>query len=166
MTPAAQVGSHGSHSIAPTTTSEPRGSLTTAERNRSCSERKRARRSAIAARPRSGPPLITRRVGSPPVCESITRTLRIARMASRSFAAHSSKSFDSTQSPPSRKVKWSDKATDQPRNLLSKLRLQKTLGRILHFMYTISIRQGYLQQPAGAIAHTTEIPYDSCDRPR
>src|SRR6266496_33195 len=166
MTPAAQVGSHGSHSIAPTTTSEPRGSLTMAERNRSCSEQKRVRRSAIEARPRSGPPLITRRVGSPPVCESITRTLRISRMASRSFAAHSSKSFDSTQRPPSRKVKWSDKATDQPRNLLTKLRLQKHRAEsfILCIQYP-GVKDIY-SKPAGAIAYTTEIPSDSCDNPR
>ena len=73
MTPAAQRGSDGSQSSAPTITSEPRGSLTTAERKRSYSVRKRSRRSASVPSPRSGPPSTTSRVGSPPVCESMTR---------------------------------------------------------------------------------------------
>src|SRR6185436_17763552 len=72
MTPAAASGSEGSHSSAPTMTSDPRGSFTTAERNSSCRDRKQARRSAMLPAPRSGPPAITTRVGSPPVCESIT----------------------------------------------------------------------------------------------
>ncbi len=54
-------------------TSEPRGSFTTADRNPSCRSRKTARRSAIEPLPRAGPPSITTRVGSPPVCVSITR---------------------------------------------------------------------------------------------
>ncbi len=48
-------------------TSDPRGSLTTAERNVSCWSRKTASRSAIVPEPSSGPPAITTRVGSPPV---------------------------------------------------------------------------------------------------
>src|ERR1043166_1563442 len=61
----------GSTSKAPTITSEPRGSFTMAERNRSCCSRKIFSRSAIVPRPSSGPPLITIRVGSPPVLESM-----------------------------------------------------------------------------------------------
>src|SRR5438067_527202 len=72
MTPATHAGSAGSHSNAPTSTSEPRGSLTTAERNSSKSARKRDRRSLKLPRPRSGPPATTTRVGSPAVWESMT----------------------------------------------------------------------------------------------
>src|SRR5688500_18205911 len=74
MTPAAQVASCGRTIIAPTRTSEPRGSLTTAERNQSCFSRSRCTRSASGPSPTSGAPSITTRVGSPPVCESTTRT--------------------------------------------------------------------------------------------
>src|ERR1700693_1225076 len=74
MTPASLDGSEGSQSSAPTIASLPRGSLTTAERKPSKSLRKRSRRSVIGPRPRSGPPATTTRVGSPPVCESITLT--------------------------------------------------------------------------------------------
>src|SRR5579863_10610174 len=79
MTPAAQAGSRGSHNNAPTMTSEPRGSFTIADRKLSCSVRKRSSRWVRGPWPRSGPPLTTTRVGSPPVWESITRTLRILR---------------------------------------------------------------------------------------
>src|SRR5580692_6650587 len=74
MTPAAQVGSRGSESSPPTMTSEPRGSLTIAERKLSCWVRKHSKRSTREPGPRSGPPLTISRVGSPPVWESITRT--------------------------------------------------------------------------------------------
>src|SRR5262245_9123364 len=77
MTPAAHVESVGSQSNAPTTTSDPLGSLTTDERKESCSVRNCSSLSASGPRPRSGPPSTTRRVGSPPVWESITFTLRI-----------------------------------------------------------------------------------------
>src|SRR5690242_12245004 len=79
MTPAAQLESQGSHSRPPTTTSDPRGSFTIAERNSSYALRNRASRSVSDPRPRSGPPATTSRVGSPPVCESTTRTLRTSR---------------------------------------------------------------------------------------
>src|SRR5262249_20143914 len=81
MTPATQGGWAGRHGRAPRMTSEPRGSLTRAARKASCRSRKMARRSAMLPRPRSGPPATTTRVGSPPVCESITwmrSTLAIA----------------------------------------------------------------------------------------
>src|SRR5271165_2971491 len=75
MTPASQEGSAGSHSRAPTMASLPRGSFTTAERNPSNWERKRASRSAMlpwpSSGPKSDPPATTTRVGSPPVWESI-----------------------------------------------------------------------------------------------
>src|SRR6266498_2820337 len=93
MTPAAQLGSDGSHKRAPTTTSEPRGSFTTAERNWSYWSRKRANRSVNGPRPRSGPPLTTSRVGSPPVCESTTRTLRTSCSASDLFAVRLSSTW-------------------------------------------------------------------------
>src|SRR6267378_2183889 len=73
MTPAAHVRSTGSHNRAPTITSDPRGSFTTADRKLSYWERKRSCRSAKGPVPRSGPPLTTNRVGSPPVWESMTR---------------------------------------------------------------------------------------------
>src|SRR5436190_7022546 len=69
-----------SSSKAPTITSDPRGSFTIADRNRSCSSRNRFRRSEIGPLPRSGPPLITTRVGSPAVCESMTSMRRISRL--------------------------------------------------------------------------------------
>src|SRR5437899_1420335 len=72
MTPAAHERSAGFRSSAPTSTSEPRGSFTTAERNGSYSRRKRSSRSGVLPAPRSGPPPMTTRVGSPPVWESIT----------------------------------------------------------------------------------------------
>src|SRR6516225_6933753 len=77
MTPAAQAGSTGSQSNPPTITSDPRGSLTTAERKSSYSLRNRSSLWARGPFPSSGPPLTTNRVGSPPVCESITRTFRL-----------------------------------------------------------------------------------------
>src|SRR5581483_8982302 len=79
MTPAAQLESQGSHSRPPTTTSDPRGSFTIAERNSSYALRNRASRSVSDPLPRSGPPATTSRVGSPPVWESTTRTLRTSR---------------------------------------------------------------------------------------
>src|ERR1700758_314797 len=74
MTPAAHVRSTGSQSNAPTTTSDPLGSFTTAERKLSWYSRNRSSLSARAPLPSSGPPLTTSRVGSPPVWESITLT--------------------------------------------------------------------------------------------
>src|SRR5580704_4012244 len=74
MTPAAHDGSVGSHNKAPTITSDPRGSFTSADRHASCSPRNFASRSLSGPDPKSGPPLITTRVGSPPVCESTTCT--------------------------------------------------------------------------------------------
>src|ERR1700710_279858 len=71
MTAAAHAGSSGSHNNAPTITSEPRGSVTTPERQSSCFVRRFSRRSASVPPPRSGPPDVTRRVGSPPVWESM-----------------------------------------------------------------------------------------------
>src|SRR5665213_1647699 len=71
MTAAIQAGSTGSTNNAPTMTSDPRGSFTMAERKRSCSSRKTLSRSATAPAPRFGPPDMTTRVGSPPVCESM-----------------------------------------------------------------------------------------------
>src|SRR5262245_57989207 len=79
MTPAAQVASAGSHSSPPTSASCPRGSLTIAVRKRSCRSRKTSRRVARLPPPRSGPPAITMRVGSPPVCESTTWTVDFTR---------------------------------------------------------------------------------------
>src|SRR5215831_2413716 len=76
ITPAAQSGSEGSQSIAPTTTSDPRGSFTTADRKKSWSLRNRSSRSDNGPAPKSGPPLTTKRVGSPPVWESTTRIRR------------------------------------------------------------------------------------------
>jgi hypothetical protein len=72
ITPATQAGSDGGNKIAPTMTSDPRGSLTTAERKVSYRSRNTARRSAIVPTPSSGPPAVTTRVGSPPVWVSIT----------------------------------------------------------------------------------------------
>src|SRR5437868_7468132 len=77
MTPAAQPGSAGSTSSAPTITSDARGSLTHAERKRSNSQPKRSRRSARLPLPRSGSPSTTTRVGSPPVWESTTLMRRM-----------------------------------------------------------------------------------------
>src|SRR6202795_2072645 len=74
ITPAAQLASSGSYSSAPTKTSDPLGSLTTPDRKRLYSVRKRSRRCATLPTPRSGPPSITTRVGSPAVWESTTRT--------------------------------------------------------------------------------------------
>src|SRR5438093_5483173 len=81
MTPATQDRSAGSRSNAPTSTSDPRGSLTIAERKRSCCSRNRFRRSDSGPPPSSGPPLMTTRVGSPAVWESITwmRCIRCLR---------------------------------------------------------------------------------------
>ena len=67
ITPAAHDGSTGWQSKAPTITSDPRGSFTTADRKLSWRSRKTAIRSAIVPSPSSGPPAITTRVGSPPV---------------------------------------------------------------------------------------------------
>ncbi len=72
ITPHAAAGSDGSHRSAPTSTSEPRGSFTTADRTRSNRSRKTRARSATDPAPRSGPPATTTRVGSPAVWESIT----------------------------------------------------------------------------------------------
>src|SRR3954451_320018 len=77
MTPAAQPGSAGSTSSAPTMTSDARGSFTHAERKRSNSRPKRSRRSARLPLPRSGSPSTTTRVGSPPVWESTTLMRRM-----------------------------------------------------------------------------------------
>src|SRR5881394_1074425 len=76
ITPAAQERSEGSNKRAPTSTSEPRGSLTTAERQRSCCSRKTCQRSATVPAPRSGAPATTTRVGSPPVWLSTNWILR------------------------------------------------------------------------------------------
>jgi len=62
ITPAAQARSVGSVSSAPTRTSEPRGSFTTAERKSSKWVRKTRSLSATLP-PKSGPPLTTTRVG-------------------------------------------------------------------------------------------------------
>src|SRR3954447_2223912 len=78
MTPAAQLGSVGGTSMAPTITSLPRGSLTTAERNSSKRCWKTERRSVRLPAPRPGPPETTTRVGSPPVCVSMTWMWRSA----------------------------------------------------------------------------------------
>src|SRR5258708_4935444 len=77
MTPAVESFSTGSHNSAPTTTSDPRGSLTTAERTWSKSFLNFSNLSAIVPAPNSGPPSTITLVGSPPVCESITRILDI-----------------------------------------------------------------------------------------
>src|SRR5215472_2870043 len=76
MTPAAHSGFSGWQSSPPTTTSDPRGSFTTADLKVSCSRQNRSSLPANSPFPKSGPPLITRRVGSPPVWESITLTFR------------------------------------------------------------------------------------------
>src|SRR5262252_4563379 len=85
MTPATHSEFRGLQRSPPTTTSDPLGSFTTADRNLSCSWRKRSSLPARSAFPNSGPPLMTRRVGSPPVWESITLTLcqslRVIRFA-------------------------------------------------------------------------------------
>src|SRR5579864_111509 len=57
-------------------TSDPRGSFTTADLKVSYRLRKHCSLSARPPSPRSGPPLTTNRVGSPPVWESITLTFR------------------------------------------------------------------------------------------
>src|SRR5438094_6041464 len=75
MTPTPLLGPCGSLNSAPTTTSEPRGSFTTAERNQSYFDRNRCNLSASVPGPKSGAPEITSRVGSPPVWESMIRTL-------------------------------------------------------------------------------------------
>src|ERR1017187_395753 len=62
-------------------TSDPLGSFTTAERKSSCFWRNRSSLEARASLPRSGPPLTTTRVGSPPVWESITCTRRVSPTA-------------------------------------------------------------------------------------
>src|SRR5579864_3420756 len=59
-------------------TSDPRGSFTTADLKVSYRLRKHCSLSARPPSPRSGPPLTTNRVGSPPVWESITLTFRQA----------------------------------------------------------------------------------------
>src|SRR5438552_18701492 len=74
MTAATQEESLGSTSNAPTITSEPRGSLTMAERKKSCCSRNKFSLSATLPPLNSGPPLTTMRVGSPPVCESTMET--------------------------------------------------------------------------------------------
>jgi hypothetical protein len=80
ITPVAQAASSGGTSKAPTMTSEPRGSLTIAQRSSSNSRRNLSRRAASEPDPRSGPPAMTTRVGSPPVCESMTWILRMAAL--------------------------------------------------------------------------------------
>ena len=72
ITPHELAASCAAHKSAPTRTSEPRGSFTTHERNVSNRARKTCARSASGPVPRSGPPATTTRVGSPPVCESMT----------------------------------------------------------------------------------------------
>src|SRR5208283_4318840 len=72
MTPVTQSLSTGGTSKAPTVMSEPRGSFATAERKGSNCRRNRSRLSAKGPVPRSGPPEMTVRVGSPPVWESMT----------------------------------------------------------------------------------------------
>ena len=62
-----------------TTTSLPRGSSTVAQRQASCSRASRVQRSAMLPWPRSGKPPTTSRVGSPPVCESMTSMRRMSR---------------------------------------------------------------------------------------
>ena len=57
----------GFNDIAPTSTSEPRGSFTTAERKASCWVRNDSSFSAVVRPFNSGPPATTMRVGSPPV---------------------------------------------------------------------------------------------------
>src|SRR6185312_15334933 len=74
MTPVAHFGFKGLHNSAPTTTSEPRGSQLTPERNPSYWDRNISSRSASDPSPKSGPPSSTTRVGSPSVCESNTLT--------------------------------------------------------------------------------------------
>src|SRR5215469_12611666 len=74
MTPVAHFGFTGLQSSAPTTTSEPRGSQLTPERNPSYLDRNTPRRSVREPSPKSGPPSRTTRVGSPSVCESSTLT--------------------------------------------------------------------------------------------
>src|SRR5947208_13423260 len=83
MTPAAHDLSLGSQSNPPTNPSEPRGSLTTAERKRSCCSRKTFICSATVPPPRSGPPPMTTRVGSPPVWESMIWTFFVLIMGAR-----------------------------------------------------------------------------------
>src|SRR5206468_8367454 len=87
MTPAAHDLSTGSTSSAPTSTSDPRGSFTTAERNESCRSRKVLSRSATLPPPRSGPPAMITRVGSPPVWESMIWSFFMVRRLDRSRGA-------------------------------------------------------------------------------
>src|SRR5579859_431555 len=86
MTPATQSGRLEGTTRAPTRTSEPRGSLTTAERNASYSLRNASSFSAVVAPEKSGPPLRTTRVGSPPVCESMIVT-RLIGQGRRQFCS-------------------------------------------------------------------------------
>ena len=73
-TPAAEPGSTGGVSSAPTTASCPRGSQTTARRRASWRSSRKPRRSAIVQPSGCGQPATTVRVGSPSVCESTTST--------------------------------------------------------------------------------------------
>src|SRR5579871_3572755 len=72
MTPALAEGSVGGVSSAPISTSEPRGSLQTAARKPSWPRLSTSTRS-LSGPASAGPPSTTTRVGSPPVCESMTR---------------------------------------------------------------------------------------------
>ncbi len=76
MIPAAHDGSTGSQSRPPTNTSDPRGSRITAVRMSSALSRSRSSRSRSDPCPSCGPPSIMMRVGSPPVCESMTFNCR------------------------------------------------------------------------------------------
>ena len=73
ITPAAQAGSAGRTSSAPTSTSLPRGSLTTALRNQSWLAARSAAMAATVAPASAGPPSTTTRVGSPSVWLSTKR---------------------------------------------------------------------------------------------
>src|ERR1043165_3128583 len=88
MTPVTHESSTGGHSNAPTTASEPRGSFTTARRKSSCLSLKRSSRAESGPLPRSGAPLITTRVGSPPVCESITFIRRTGILSHKKARKH------------------------------------------------------------------------------
>ena len=78
-----QAGSDGWQRTAPTSTSEPRGSQITARRNESWCVRNRSRCSVTDPPPKSGPPATITRVGSPPVCESMTGIRCIVRSPAR-----------------------------------------------------------------------------------
>src|SRR6202521_2973456 len=73
MSPAAQLGSAGSQSSAPTMASNPRGSSSAKARTWSNRSANRLRRSASGPFPSAGPPSTISLVGSPSVWESMTR---------------------------------------------------------------------------------------------